>query len=150
MAPLRLGIMQVMESEVASAIGPMSDPSEAREHLEGEQRRLATLHESLLEAALRSRSEQEDLSELSASDQHPADNGTETFDRERDLAIVENVEAELEEVRSALERLEAGTYGRCEACGDPIDTERLLALPAARLCLADQRVAEEEARRNRA
>lgn len=71
--------------------------------------------------------------------------GTETFDRERDLAILEQVEAELSEVERALQRLEAGTYGTCEACGKPIDDARLEAVPAARFCLEDEAAAERGA-----
>jgi RNA polymerase-binding transcription factor DksA len=39
------------------------------------------------------------------------------------------------ELEDALERLEAGTYGICESCGQPIDIERLEALPQSRLCI---------------
>src|SRR5207302_7064081 len=90
--------------------------------------------------------EDESLSELSSLDQHPADVGTETFNRERDLSILESVEAELADVEHALRRLDDGTYGTCEACGKPIGDERLEAQPAARFCLADQSAAEREAR----
>jgi sigma-B regulation protein RsbU (phosphoserine phosphatase) len=43
----------------------------------------------------------------------------------------------LKEVDSALHRMETGTYGLCDACHDPIETERLLADPLTRLCLGD-------------
>lgn len=115
-----------------------------RRLLEAELRRLQGLEDGFEEEGLRERSEREDLSSLSAVDQHPADQGTETFDRERDLSIREQVEGELAEVTRALERLGNGTYGRCEACGRPIGDERLAAEPAARLCLADQRQLEVE------
>ncbi len=49
--------------------------------------------------------------------------------------------AELEAIEYALARIELGDYGRCTNCGDEIDLERLLALPAARLCIG---CAEEE------
>jgi RNA polymerase-binding transcription factor DksA len=90
--------------------------------------------------------EDESLSELAAADQHQADVGTETFEREKDLSILERVEAELADVEHALRRLDEGTYGRCEACGKPIGDERLEAMPAARFCLDDQALAEREAR----
>ncbi len=93
---------------------------------------------------LRHEDEQEDLSSLSAVDQHPADLGTETFIRERDLSLREQVEGELAEVKHASQRLEDGTYGRCEACGRPIGTDRLAAEPATRLCLEDQLERERE------
>jgi RNA polymerase-binding transcription factor DksA len=100
---------------------------------------LATLHDE---------SEDESLGELSSMDQHQADVGTETFNRERDLAILENVEAELADIEHALKRLDDGSYGRCEACGKPIGDDRLEAMPAARFCLDDQAVAERESRAN--
>ena len=40
-------------------------------------------------------------------------------------------------MEAAIERLEAGNYGRCEGCGKPIGTARLEAMPAARFCIAD-------------
>jgi sigma-B regulation protein RsbU (phosphoserine phosphatase) len=43
----------------------------------------------------------------------------------------------LKEVDSALQRMDAGSYGLCDVCHDPIETERLLADPLARLCLGD-------------
>jgi DnaK suppressor protein len=45
----------------------------------------------------------------------------------------------LQDVEQALERMEAGTYGLCERCGQPIGDERLEALPAARLCMTCKR-----------
>ena len=95
---------------------------------------------------LTSESEEESLSELSSLDQHQADVGTETFNRERDLSILERVEAELADVEHALQRLDDGTFGTCEACGRPIDEARLEAMPATRFCLEDQAMAEREAR----
>lgn len=49
------------------------------------------------------------------------------------------------EVEAALERLAAGTYGTCEACGRPISAERLDALPATRFCVDDAELASAEA-----
>ncbi len=42
---------------------------------------------------------------------------------------------ELAETDAALERIEQGKFGRCETCGGAIGRQRLLALPAARLCI---------------
>lgn len=122
------------------------DQAQARDHLQGELTRLTGLRDDFLQSGLTSQSEEESLSELSSADQHQADVGTETFNRERDLSIYERVEAELADVEHALHRLEEGTYGTCEACGRPIDEGRLEAVPAARLCLEDQAAAEREAR----
>src|SRR5439155_8210972 len=90
-------------------------------------------------------SEDENLSELSAIDQHQADVGTETFEREKDLSILEQIEAELADVEHALKRLDDGTYGTCEVDGKPIPEERLEAMPATRFCLEHQVQAEREA-----
>lgn len=122
------------------------DQAQARDQLQDELTRLTGLRDDFLESGLTSQSEEESLSELSSADQHQADVGTETFNRERDLSIYERVQAELADVEHALHRLEEGTYGTCEACGRPIDEDRLEAMPAARLCLEDQAVAEREAR----
>ena len=123
------------------------DTDDAGRRLEAERERLAELREDFALDHLQSESEQENLSELSTAAQHQADLGTETFDRERDLSILEQVEAELADVEHALERLENGSYGTCEACGRPIDEARLEAQPATRFCVDDQAAAEREARR---
>jgi RNA polymerase-binding transcription factor DksA len=117
----------------------------AREHLAAERSRLEDVKQSL-EADVGTESESENLGELSDVDQHPADTGTETFERERDISILDQVSAELADVERALQRLDEGTYGRCEACGEPIDEERLEALPAARFCVKHQALAEKETR----
>jgi RNA polymerase-binding transcription factor DksA len=77
-------------------------------------------------------------SELSTIDQHPAELGTETFERELELTTLTVVEGELREIDDALRRLDHGTYGICEECGKPIDEARLEAVPWARYCVVDQ------------
>jgi RNA polymerase-binding protein DksA len=79
--------------------------------------------------------ESERANELSAYEDHPADLASETFEREKDLAIGESVEGLLRRVISALDKIERGTYGTCDACGRPIKKARLRALPFATLCL---------------
>ena len=66
---------------------------------------------------------------------HPADLGTENFDEELDLVLVENQEQLLADINDALARIERGTYGRCENCHRNISKERLEAMPYARYCL---------------
>ena len=85
------------------------------------------------------------LAEELAATNHPADVGTEMFEREKDLSILEQVDARLDLVEHALYRLDEGTYGTCEICGQPIPPERLEALPAATLCVRDQARAERAA-----
>jgi RNA polymerase-binding transcription factor DksA len=106
------------------------DPEEARERVEAERERVEGLIRHL-------RDELDDetdgeQSELADYDQHPADSGSETFEREKDLSILDQLEAELAELQAALERIDAGTYGIDEVTGKPIARERLEALPAAR------------------
>jgi RNA polymerase-binding transcription factor DksA len=122
------------------------DDADARQRLVEERTRLTEVRSSVGDTGLQQESEQDSVGELSSVDQHQADLGTETFEREKDLSILESIEAELADVEHALRRLDDGTYGICEACGKPIDEERLAALPAARLCRDDQERAEREAR----
>jgi RNA polymerase-binding protein DksA len=88
----------------------------------------------------------EGVSELSSVDQHPADIGTEEFEREKDLSILEQIEEELAAVDNAFARLESGEYGRCEVCGKPIGDERLEARPTANRCIEHQELLERESR----
>jgi DnaK suppressor protein len=53
-------------------------------------------------------------------------------------AVLSNSIKALREIEAAQERLQQGTYGRCEECGEDIPLARLQANPAARLCIADQ------------
>jgi RNA polymerase-binding transcription factor DksA len=121
------------------------DADDARARLAEERTRLDGIRQGFIDDALTTESEDEALGEA-ALNQHQADIGTETFERERDISILEQVEAELGDVEHALKRLDEGTYGTCEACGKPIGEERLAALPATRFCLDDQAGAERDAR----
>jgi DnaK suppressor protein len=69
---------------------------------------------------------------------HMADDATEAFDQAAGLALRRNLEQTLRRVEEALDRFEAGTYGICQRCGQPIDLARLEALPYATLCLRCQ------------
>ena len=72
-------------------------------------------------------------------DEEFADAGSFTFERERDLSLVDNARDLIDKVEHALARMDSGRFGRCEACGGAIEAERLDALPYATLCLADAR-----------
>lgn len=72
--------------------------------------------------------------ELASYDNHPADEATELYEREKDLALNEHAERELKEIERALAAMKNGTYGRCEICGQPIPYERLEALPTTTFC----------------
>ena len=122
------------------------DTDLARQRLADERARLDGVKSTFDGEGLTDEPESESLGELSSYDQHQADVGTETFQREADLSLLEQVQSELADVEHALRRLDDGTYGTCEACGKPIDDGRLEALPAARFCLDDQARAEREVR----
>lgn len=77
----------------------------------------------------------ESVGELSNYDNHPADTGTELFERGKDLALSEHTERELAEIQRSLEKIEDGTYGTCEQCGKAIPLERLEAHPTAQRCI---------------
>jgi RNA polymerase-binding transcription factor DksA len=114
------------------------DDDTARQHLADEQQRLRTLRASLENEHLHDEPEEDSSAELSHLDQHPADAASDAFEREKEFSILERIEAELLDVDRALVRLDDGTYGRCDACGEPIDDERLMSLPAARFCVRHQ------------
>ena len=120
------------------------EPDDAHDRLTEERTRLEQIRRGFDAEHLHDESEDESTSELSHLAQHSADVGSETFEREKDFSILEQVEAELADVDHALRRLDDGSYGTCEACGQGIGDDRLEAMPAARFCLAHQ--AEAEAR----
>jgi RNA polymerase-binding transcription factor len=64
-----------------------------------------------------------------------ADAGQAAAERASLLTLVRSLRDTLSDVEHALDRMDAGTYGTCDNCGQPIADERLDALPAARLCL---------------
>jgi DnaK suppressor protein len=65
-----------------------------------------------------------------------ADVGAKTFEREHELALTHNARELLAQNERAIARIEAGTYGNCESCGEPIGKARLQAFPRATLCVA--------------
>jgi RNA polymerase-binding transcription factor DksA len=107
------------------------DPDDARKRVTEEKARVEGLIHNLKDE-LGEGPESDELSELSDYDQHPADTASETFEREKDVSILERLEAELAELQAALERVDAGTYGIDEETGEPIDDARLDAFPTAR------------------
>lgn len=64
-----------------------------------------------------------------------ADAAQTTSERARVLSLAEGLQQRLEDVQGALTRIEKGTYGECEGCGNSIPPERLEAIPAAKLCM---------------
>lgn len=95
------------------------------------------------------RSAKDDAGDLSSYGQHMADAGTDTFDRDFALSLVSNEQEALSEIAAAIQRIKAGTYGICEATGEPIAKERLLAVPFARFSAHAQKEIERNRYRSR-
>lgn len=71
-----------------------------------------------------------------------ADTGTKNITREHEMQLAVNAQEMLDQTERALARLEAGTYGLCEVCGDPIGKARMQAFPRATLCVEDKQKQE--------
>ncbi len=65
-----------------------------------------------------------------------ADVGSTTFERDHEMSLANNAREMLAQTEHALERIDDGTYGQCESCGQPIGKMRLMAFPRATLCLS--------------
>ena len=73
--------------------------------------------------------------DLSSMPIHMADMGTDNFEQEFTLSLMQSEEGTLDCIEGALERIEDGTYGQCEECGVKIPKARLNAIPYAPLCV---------------
>jgi len=82
--------------------------------------------------------------EISSSDSHPADLGTELFDKEHGMALEAAQELTVKEINQALKKTENGTYGICEFCKNAIDPKRLKVLPQTRYCIECENNKENE------
>jgi DnaK suppressor protein len=74
--------------------------------------------------------------DTNADDEHDPEGATIAFERSQVDALLRQAQRRLAELDAASARLAAGTYGRCERCGRPIDPARLDARPGARTCVA--------------
>ena len=74
--------------------------------------------------------------DANADDEHDPEGATIAFEREQVAALLAQARRSGDDLRSALDRVAQGTYGRCEACGRPIGAGRLDARPTARTCIA--------------
>lgn len=81
-------------------------------------------------------------SELADYDNHPADTGTDTFDREKDLAVRDSYRDIIGRIDEAVGKIERGTYGVCDRCGRDIMIGRLDAIPYAIYCVECQDIIE--------
>jgi RNA polymerase-binding transcription factor DksA len=75
---------------------------------------------------------------------HLADLGTDTFEQEMSASLMTNIRQLQTEVAAALDRIEKGTFGKCEQCGCDISEGRLEALPYTRYCVDCAQRAENE------
>ncbi len=92
--------------------------------------RITHMEEGALEVPI-----QDSISELSMYDNHPADLGTETFERSKDIALREAAQIHLAKIEDALTKIKEDAYGKCDTCGTEIPLERLEAMPATTMCI---------------
>ncbi len=81
--------------------------------------------------------------DLSIMPIHMADVGSDNYEKEMAIDIIESEQEELREIDAALARLSDGSFGVCPACGGKVPWQRLSALPFARLCIECKRQEEE-------
>jgi DnaK suppressor protein len=117
--------------------------SELKDRLVAERRQLQEQFDELEESSFGAN--QSDLTGEMGFDEEYADAGTATFERERDLSLVNNLRDLMDRIDKALAKIDEGTYGLCDRCGKPIEKLRLKALPYANLCIKDKQ-AEERVR----
>ncbi|MGG3572632.1 TraR/DksA C4-type zinc finger protein [Bacillus gobiensis] len=84
---------------------------------------------------------------LSSYDNHPGDQATELYEREKDIALYAHEREHLREIDHALDNFKKGTYGKCEVCGQDIPLDRLAVIPTAVTC--KQHTPDEEVSKNR-
>lgn len=105
-----------------------------RTALEGLRSRLRGDLDQMTDEALK-RNQPEASGNLSNMPLHMADLGTENYDQEFTLGLIENEQMTLEQINQAIDRIETGSYGLCQECGQPIARPRLQALPYTPHCI---------------
>lgn len=111
------------------------DQHQLQQQLRTERERYEAQIAMIDETGLGRLSQGDQLQEDSTVDNHPADLGTEMFEREKDMGLRSNAFRRLREIDIALERMAAGSYGTCATCGGPIAEARLEAFPSATTCI---------------
>lgn len=99
--------------------------------------------DSMQDEALK-RSRQDASGDLSNVPIHMADVGTDNYERDLMIELIQTGEESLRNIDTALEKIEDGTFGVCELCGKKINKERLKAIPYAKLCIDCQRDEETD------
>lgn len=149
-----IGCMHIEETEIDSRVADWS-PGKISEVELGAEEILEPFLRSQRAVLLRLRRELFDTmaqvagyarapSEISLVQTHEADAGTDAYDRDFALRLLSHEHDALYEIDQALSRIEAGTYGICEASGKPIPHERLQAIPFARFTVDVQSRLERE------
>jgi RNA polymerase-binding protein DksA len=87
--------------------------------------------------------------DLSSYSSHMADQGSDSMEREKAFLFASVKRRRLEEIDLALGRIESGTFGTCESCGQAIPLKRLERMPGASLCISCKEK-EEQAQRTSA
>jgi len=105
-----------------------------KERLLGLRARLRGDVTQMADAALK-KNRVEGNGDLSTMPIHMADLGSDNFEQEFTLGLMEAEEGTLGRIEAALERIEDGTYGTCEECGVKIPKKRLNAIPFAAMCV---------------
>jgi len=105
-----------------------------RKRLEEEEKNLLEELREIAGSAARI-ADAEVVMEISDYDDHPADTASETFQKEKDQALLESTRDSIALVRNALAKIKRGTYGKCDSCGKAINLKRLRALPYATFCV---------------
>lgn len=108
--------------------------AEFRELLLAKRREIIGDVGTLTDEALRS-NRQDAAGDLSLMPNHMADLGSDNWEQEFTLGLIENQRHLLREIDEALDRIESGEYGICQATGKPISKARLRAQPWARYCI---------------
>ncbi len=105
-----------------------------RNLLENIRARLVGDLDQMTDEALK-RNQPESSGNLSNMPLHMADVGSENFDQEFTLSLIENEQETLEHIKDALDRIQLGRFGICEECGSPIAKQRLQAIPYTPHCI---------------
>jgi YteA family regulatory protein len=124
--PLRKGLIPLLTQKQLTTLRNL-----LKEELENiKQRQENHKHYGLDQSSLH-----ESLGELSSYDNHPGDQGSELFEREKDIALNEHTEQEAQDILRALQAMDQGNYGRCQICQAEIPYERLQAMPTTLRCI---------------
>ena len=90
----------------------------------------------------------EDRSDLSNMPIHMADAGTDSYEQEFTLELMDSERKLISEIDQALDRIDEGTYGICQVNGEPIPKPRLEAIPWARYCVGCANIQEKKGRKS--